>query len=87
MIKAYGENVLVKPEKPTESTTSSGLIVNTAAAGNLKIGTVVSFGSGVSGLKKKDRAHYPGGVGREILISGVPHEVIKEKDIIAIEND
>lgn len=88
------DRVIVKPE-PLEKTTSSGLIMAKSEFDVVNRGTVVQVGPGRTTKKNVtipievtvgDRIMFEGGAGIPIQVNGESLLILKENEIIGVEN-
>lgn len=86
-IKPIGERVLIKPLKPAEQKTKSGILLPESAQEKRKEGTVIAVGTTKEGkelpLKKGDRILYGGYSSEEFEMNGEEYLIIEFKDVVA----
>jgi chaperonin GroES len=83
LIKPLHDRIIVKPI-PTESVTSSGLIIPDTAKEKPQKGTVMAVGSKVEICQVNDIALYGKFAGIDIEIEGEAYLIMRESDIFAV---
>ena len=90
-----GNRVVIKAGEPEKHTTSGIIIPDTASKARPKYGKVVFTGKGTVGktgktqpmqIKEGDKVIFTEWAGTEINIEGEPHLIMKEDDVLAIDN-
>lgn len=81
-LKLTGDKILVKLDKP-EETTASGLVIPPSAANSPNTGVIIDLGDNVNELDKGDLILFKKRAGVDYHIEGEHHVIIKEDDAIA----
>lgn len=93
LYETTADRVIVRPE-PVEKKTSSGLIVTKSEFDVINKGTVVQVGPGRTTKKNVtipvevavgDRVMFEGGVGIPVKVNGEDFLILKESEIIGVE--
>ena len=83
LIKPLHDRIIVKPI-PTESVTSSGLIIPDTAKEKPQKGTIYAVGSKVEICKENDTVLYGKYAGTDIELNGEPYLIMRESDVFAV---
>ena len=87
MIKPLGDRVLVKMVE-AETTTKSGIILNTGSKEKPQIAEVVAVGPGTEEVKMEikvgDKVIINKYSGTEVKYEGIEYKIVSEEDILAI---
>ena len=85
MIYPIGDRILVKIKKPEEAS-SGGIILTTGAQEQKNEGTIISVGSLVTQLEIGNYVLFGKFSGDEMMVDGEKHRIMKEYDVIAVQN-
>ena len=83
-MKSIGKRILIDPTS-IETTTKSGIILQTKVEDKPSKGKVVSIGEEVKEIKVKDIVHFNKYVGIEIELNEDKYLTIKEEEVYIVE--